>query len=310
MPIIKYESEAEWLEGRSGDLTSTEVASLFGISPHRSRYKLWMEKAVKVSGYVEDNQHMRWGRRLQLPIAAGISADNNWSCLDLTLYYLKHPTLKLGASMDHKVICDKLGAGLMEIKSTGYFQEEKGWTKESAPLEYEVQLQTQLHLARINGSPFDFGVIAALDGRKNTRIYFIDYDPAFGEALERETAAFWKSIEENCPPEPDYVTDEEIIHSLIPKPRAGEGKNLSENPEAVRIMQEWQGYENRLARIKPRIKALEDGKTACKNKILTMIGNAQFVTIGKIQINTTETETEDTIRYSTKTRRFSVRKLK
>lgn len=310
MTIFKFETEAEWLAQRSKDITSTEVAALLGISTYKSRFRLWQEKAGHIESDFEDSPHTRWGRRLQNTIALGICEDNGWQCNDLTLYYVQHPSLRLGASMDQKILCPKRGVGLMEVKSTSYFSEEMGWGKADGPLEYETQLQTQLDLAFKNGSTFDFGVLAALDGRKTTKLYFRGHEKKFGEVLEREVDSFWESIEKDQPPAPDYLVDEPIIHALMPKTRAGEGKNLSNDQKAKDLIAMWSDAEREIATFRPEIKRLENIKKACKNQLLEMVGNAEFVTIGNIRITTRESETEDTVKYSTKTRRFDVRKLK
>ena len=109
------------------------------------------------------------GRRLQNSVALGICGDEGWKCYDLFLNYAQIKHLKIGASMDHRVVCEDRGVGLLEIKTTSFFSEQNGWEKDKAPIDYECQLQTQLHVYKANGVDFDFGAIGALDGRKNTK---------------------------------------------------------------------------------------------------------------------------------------------
>lgn len=310
MPLFKFDNEQQWLGVRSKDLTSTEVASLLGVSKYKSRFKLWQEKSGNIEPDFEDNPFTIWGRRLQIPVALGISEDNGWTCNDLTLYYAQHDTIRLGASMDHKIVCPKRGIGLMEVKTTAFFSKDNGWIGSEAPIEYECQLQTQLHLAKINGSSFDFGVIAALDGRKDTKTLFRKYDPAFGELLEREAALFWESIQNNYPPDPDYIADDDLINKMLPEPRAGEKIILTGNPEAEAALEEWKAADKDLREINSKTRPLESRKKAAKNKILSLSKNAEIVIIGDTKITTRKQVTEDRFIYGSEFRRFDLSERK
>jgi putative phage-type endonuclease len=310
MAIFKFDTEAQWLGVKSKDITSTEVAPLMGISPYKTRYRLWQEKAGNIESDFEDSPFTRWGRRLQIPVALGIADDMGWSCKDLTLFYARHPTLRLGASMDHEIGCEKRGRGLQEVKTTSFFTSEGGWEEEAAPIEYECQLQTQLHLAHVNGDPFNFGVISALDGRKNTKNYFRVYDAKFGAKLEHEVEAFWQSIIDNKPPEPDYIADQELIQMLLPKTRPKEKRDFTNNPQAVELLKIYDETELLLKPLREQIKPLENRRKEAKNQLLSMIGNAEYVTIGKTQIVTKEVEKEDAFVYGSTRRTFNLRKLK
>lgn len=310
MPIFKFENEQKWLEVKSKDITSTEVSALLGVSPYKTRFRLWQEKAGHIESDFEDSPFTRWGRRLQIPVALGIADDMGWVCKDLTLFYTQHPTLRLGASMDQEVLCQERGRGLQEIKTTSFFSSEAGWDEKAAPIEYECQLQTQLHLAKVNGEKFDFGVISALDGRKSTRNYFRKYDAKFGEKIEKEVADFWQSIADNNPPEPDYIADEGLILDLLPKTREKEKRDLTNNPEAVENLRIFHEAEELLKPLREQIKPLENRRKEAKNKLLSMIGNAEYATIGKHQIVSRETEIEDSFKYGSTRRTFNIRKLK
>jgi predicted phage-related endonuclease len=105
--LLKFETEQEWLEARKQDVTSTEVAALFGLNPHKSRLRLWHEKRGDVESDFEDNPFTKWGRRLQNAVAEGIAEDEGWDEVeDLRLYYARDPDLGLGSSFDFKVIAE------------------------------------------------------------------------------------------------------------------------------------------------------------------------------------------------------------
>lgn len=310
MPIFEFKNQTEWLRERKKDVTSTEVASLLGLSPYKSRFALWQEKAGFIEPDFEDNPFTIWGRRLQEPVALGVAEDMGWQCRDLSLFYLRHDSLPLGASLDHEILCPKRGRGLQEIKTTYFFSSDFGWLKEQAPVQYEAQHQTQLHLAACNGEKFDFGVISALDGRKEVRNYFRAYDKKFGELIELEVDKFFHSIKTGQPPEPDYIADEELLISLLPAPRAKEGKTLTGNPEAQKWAEIYLQAEEKIKPLREQISPFEKEKKEAKNRLLSMLGNAEFAIIGKLQITNKIQEVDDSFRFGGEKRRLSFKRLK
>lgn len=311
MPVFKFKNETEWLEARSKDLTSTEIAALLGVTEYKTRFKLWQEKSGMIESDFEDNLYTKWGRRLQQAIAIGFAEDNCFDKLeDLSLTYARHPILQLGSSFDYAFSFSNGARGLLEIKTTSYFTEELGWEKEDAPIQYEIQLQTQLHLAKTNGIDFECGVIGALDGRKNARIYTRKYDQALGELIEQETAKFWDSVRSGIPPEPDYIADDELLSKLRKSPRKGEKKNLTANSTAAALIALWKELDDKIKLNNLTNKPLEEQKKAIKNRLFEIIGDAETVTIGQYQITTKEQVLEDTFRAGGKVRRFDVKTLK
>ncbi len=72
MEIINPDNEQHWLECRTKDITSTEIAALFGISPYITEFELWHRKKSGVVVKFEENERMEWGTALQDAIAAKI----------------------------------------------------------------------------------------------------------------------------------------------------------------------------------------------------------------------------------------------
>ena len=79
--ILVPDNEAQWLEWRKADLTSTEIAALFGASPYTTVYELYHRKAGALPAEAfEVNERMKWGNRLEAAIAAGIAEDEIIAC--------------------------------------------------------------------------------------------------------------------------------------------------------------------------------------------------------------------------------------
>lgn len=307
--LLKFNTESEWLVARKQDITSTEVSALFGLSNYKSRLRLWMEKKGEIEDDFEETAPTKWGRRLQSAIGHGIAEDHGWECFDLTGYYLRDPEARLGASMDFRVICSERGPGLLETKSTGFFDEESGWFKDRSPINYEFQIQAQINLAIQDGQDIKWGCIGALDGRKNDRIYDRRPDSELWETVKDEARKFWRSIEQNEPPEPDYLVDAPLIRALQGDIDLGRNISLTGNNRAHELLQSYQDTEfnlkeSRFFQQENQIKA-----DRIKGELHHLMGKAETALIGDYRINARETVIDDRLQKGYKYRRFDVKKL-
>ncbi len=234
MTLHKFETEKDWLNARKQDITSTEVAAMLGMSQYKTRLKLWMIKAGKIEDDFVENRFTKWGKRLQISIGQGICEDEGFECYDLTNYYIRDDANRLGCSLDFRIVRPDGVPGLLETKSTGFFDESNGWYKDRAPLDYECQLQGQVNLAIRDGQDIKFGVLGALDGRKSTRLYTRLPDPAFWDLVKEEADKFWHSIKIDEPPAPDYAADADLIRRMQGAVNVGQNISLTgKQPGAV-----------------------------------------------------------------------------
>src|SRR5690606_14943811 len=103
------------------------------------------------------------------------------------------------------------GKGNLEVKVAEFFSEDAGWTKDNVPINYEFQMQMQMHEAEKSGDAFDFSVLGALGRRQSTRLYFREYDKELGDIIDNEILEFWESVRELKPPPPDYAVDGPLL---------------------------------------------------------------------------------------------------
>ena len=68
--VINTTSEQHWLELRTRDLTSTDVAALFGLSPYKTAFELFHEKRDGQVVKLKPNERMKWGNRFESAIAS------------------------------------------------------------------------------------------------------------------------------------------------------------------------------------------------------------------------------------------------
>ncbi|MCR4286933.1 MAG: YqaJ viral recombinase family protein, partial [Deltaproteobacteria bacterium] len=98
LTIFKYTAEAEWLALRLDDVTSTESAALFGLSPYLTEFELFHYKSTHTSGNFEESERMKWGKRFEKPIAEGIAEDLGIQVEPFKVY-MRHATQRgMGSS--------------------------------------------------------------------------------------------------------------------------------------------------------------------------------------------------------------------
>lgn len=309
MALFKFTTEKEWLEARKQDVTSTELAALLGMSEYKTRLKLWMIKAGKMEDDFEESPPSIWGNRLQNAVGQGIAEDNGWECFDLTGYYLRDEESRIGASMDMRVICPQRGPGLLEVKTTGYFQEENGWEKTRAPIDYEFQLQGQINIAIQEGQEIGWGCIGALDGRKSTRQYHRVPDAPLWALIKEEVAKFWHSIKIDEPPAPDYAADGELIRMMQGSVNVGQNISLTGSNRAHTLLEQYDIHMKSAHAAGIDLKVHARCMEEIKNELHHMMGKAEVALIGDYRIAARETFIEERLQQGYSYRRFDVKKL-
>lgn len=207
-------TEKAWLKLRKPDITATAAATLFGVSPYMTPYDMFHRMAGTVEVVIEENERMRWGKRLQNAIALGICEDYGWEIVDSHPFLYARSKLfpGLGASPDY-VIRDPAnpdrGLGGLEIKNVDLFVAKDDWTDEEAPPHIEFQVQ---HQNAVCG--FKWGVVGGLIGGNAPRVFIRDRDDEVIAELVSRAADMHRRVAENDPPPPDYLADYETIRTV------------------------------------------------------------------------------------------------
>lgn len=276
--IIEGHTPEEWHKLRSTDITSTDAAALFGISPYLTPYELWHRKKSAMIAAFEPSERMKWGTRLQDSIAAGIAEDNQWGLRRMD-EYVRLPQLSMGASFDFCIDSVSLGkddagndmrrndVGLLEIKNVDAMAFKDGWILEDeqqeAPAHIELQVQHQLAVSGLTRA-----WIGALVGGNRVVLIRRDRDEDVISALKNRVEMFWKSIRDNVEPKPDFERDAKFIASLY---RYSEpGKVMTATKEITEIAASYKAAGS-------EAKEWEAKKQAAKARILTLIGDAERV---------------------------------
>ena len=277
MISIVPKDKKEWLAERAKDITSTEVSALFGIHGYGlTEFELWHRKKAGEIGEIEETKRMKWGNILQDSIAAGIAEDQGWKIRRMS-EYRRMDGLRIGSSFDFgiKGNCEEVEGidmmeeyfGLLEIKNVDSWIFKKEWLTEQdkveAPPHIELQAQHQL---LVSGRAYIF--IGALIGGNDLVLIERHPSPKIHAAILEKCAAFWKSIDENKPPEPNFATDAKFIASLYNYAAPGSVVSVA-GDEQIKEMVERYRENGEL------IKAAEARRDEIKAKLLTIIGEAE-----------------------------------
>lgn len=290
-------SEAEWLTWRNEDLTSTEVAALFGASPYQTEFELYHYKkgTLKRPDFI-DNDRITWGRRLESAIAYGVAEDHGL-LIEPFKDYVRMPELRIGSSFDFKIIgitddwvgqdsaardmFTKHGPALLEIKNVDGLQFKRAWIDGAEEIEAppHIELQAQ-HQLMVTGLAWT--MIAPLVGGNTPRTSIREADVELHKIMFDKIAAFWVRYDTNDAPAPDYTKDAKAIGKLYVE-NDGSAIDLSDDPRVFLLCKKYKEG-------KAIAKAGEETATAAKAELLTIIGPAKTIaaTGYSISANTTK----------------------
>lgn len=257
-------TEQEWLSLRHKDITSTEIAALFGLSPYLTQFELWHSKRAANPPVHEENERMRWGTRLQDSIAKGIAEDNGWEVHRMG-EYLRISEWRIGASFDFEIFSPI--KGLLEIKNVDALAYKNGWEVDGdnveAPPHIELQIQAQMMV-----SGHSVAYIGALVGGNNVVVIKREPNLVIWANIEHKVKEFWKSIADNKEPEPDFKRDAKFIASLYQS--VTPEKVLTATEEIDQLAMNYKHYQE-------LEKNASDEKEAIKAKMLMLISDAEKV---------------------------------
>ena len=261
-----------WLSLRAQDLTSTDVAALFGMSPYKTKFELWHEKRSGEPVRIAQNDRMKWGSRLEASIAAGIAEDQGWIIRPFK-EYVRDPELRIGSSFDFLIYSPTGSAtaydAILEIKTVDALAFRNGWTVTDdfieAPDHIELQVQHQMLVSGLRRA-----YIGVLVGGNDVRILQRKADDGVHAAIRAKAAEFWRSIADNTPPDPVMPADAAAVIRLNSYAEPGRLRDARGDEVIASAIADY-------ARIGREIEDLQAIRDSRKAEILTMIGDAEKV---------------------------------
>ena len=266
--ILPFTTEAAWLAARQQDVTSTESAALFGMSPYVTHYELWHRKRSGTAPEFRQNERMKWGNRLEAAIAHGIAEEQGWEIRPMK-EYLRDPEARLGSSFDF--VITNLGEPVhLEIKNVDYLAFRDNWIEHDdgtveGPEWIEMQVQHQMAV-----SGFSRAFIGAFIGGNRGVVIERQRDEDVIRAIRHRVAEFWRTVDAGQEPEPVMPDDAQAVIRLNQYAEPGKVLDASSDAEIERLVTEYRNAKALAAN------ATEDADIA-KARLLEAIGDAERV---------------------------------
>ncbi len=201
-------TKEEWLQLRTKYVNSTEVSALYSMNPYMSELELFHNKRTGTIGEFQENKRMRNGKILEPGIAEIVHCETGYNMRPFKEYLCDNEDL-IGSSFDYLITDGDYKDWVLEIKKVAYLEYKKKWNDDEAPDHIEVQVQHQMELANKPGA-----IIAAWVGGDDLKLIYRERNREMGKQIRTRVNRFWHDVENNIPPEPDYMLDAEFIVAM------------------------------------------------------------------------------------------------
>lgn len=286
--IIPFTTEADWLKHRLADVTSTESAALFGMSPYVTRYELWHRKKSGQAPAFDSNERMDWGTRLEAAIAYGIAEEQGWQVRPMK-DYRRIAGERTGSSFDFEILNHPLGPAHLEIKNVDYLAYRDGWLVDEdgsieAPEHIEVQIQHQM---LVSGYPRTF-IGALIGGNRGIVIERLRDEPVIA-AIRHRIKEFWQSVGAGIEPDPIMPEDAAAVIRLNQYAEPGKILDATTDENITALV-------TKLATANAAKKLAEEDAEVTKAELLIAIGDAEKVLLAGYSVSAgTVQDSEPTI---------------
>ena len=251
---------------------ASEVPAVVHQHPYKTRYRLWMEKkGLTAPDDIGDKMAVQLGQALEPFIAERWGAAEGVKVLPVDEYMIHPDCPRYGASLDF-VSDDNL---VIETKVVGARQWD-AW-RGQPPLHYELQLQSQMDCARAERGVI---VLLPLGFHAEPAPFHYDARPAVQRKLLAEVEDFWRTVDRNEQPEPDYGKDAQAV--IAAKNALLAGGNLSETP----LETSDPGIVDKIGRYKALgadIRGLEGERKALQAEIMAAMGEHKVLLAGDLK---------------------------
>jgi putative phage-type endonuclease len=275
--IIPFTTEADWLKHRLADVTSTESAALFGMSPYVTRYELWHRKKSGMTPVFESNERMEAGNFLEPGIAAWHAHCNGWQIRPMK-DYRRLPAERIGASFDFEILNHPDGPAHLEIKNVDFSVYKEVWLEHEdgtleAPPHIELQIQHQM---LVSGYPRAF-IGALVAGNRRALIERLRDEPVIA-AIRHRIKEFWQSVDAGIEPDPIMPEDAAAVIRLNQYAEPGKILDATADENITALVM-------KLAAANTAKKLAEEDAEVTKAELLIAIGDAEKVLLAGFSVS-------------------------
>jgi predicted phage-related endonuclease len=293
--LIPIENRTQWLALRQRDVTASAAAGLLGASKYMTPMRLYMLKTGHISEDAADDKISDDSIELS-PLGRGLALEEvgadllrrlkpNW-IVNRNGHYYRDNALRIGATPDLLVNDPDRGLGLVQQKSVASMIFDKQWKDEDGaitpPLEYFVQTIVEANMVGAR-----WAAIGALVVSYGVRFQLVPVDLHAGvwSRVKCEVEAFWRRVEMNNPPLPDYTQDAALIASLYADSDDELAVDLSGNNRIIEILAEREALKTR----EKDGSEAEKARKVLDAEVIHILGNASVGRLADGRIITAKT---------------------
>ena len=268
---ITPKDEADWLAMRKQDVTSTESAALFGMSPYMTHFELWHAKHSGLAREFKSNERMEVGSFFEAPIAHYLAKKQGWT-IEPMKDYMRQPELRAGSSFDFRITSLDGGPAHLEIKNVDYLAFRDGWIEHDdgtieAPEHIEMQVQHQMMV-----SGYSRSFIGAFIGGNRGVVIERQRDEQVIAAMRRAIADFWTTVDAHQEPSAVMPGDAAAVIRLNQYAQPGKILDASTDANITMLVTQYK-------RACTDEKNAQEDKEAAKALLMEAIGDAEKVLV-------------------------------
>lgn len=199
----------KWLEYRRTGIGGSDAATIVGLNPYSSLFKLYADKKGLITS-IPDNEAMRQGRDLEEYVAKRFT-EATGKKVRRRNYMFQHENYDyILADIDREIVGENAG---LECKTTSMFN-KSDFENGEIPLTYYVQMT---HYMAVMG--YDKMYLAVLILSKGFYWFEIERDEDEISSLLKAESDFWNNyiVAEKFPPADGSEATQEVISELYPK---------------------------------------------------------------------------------------------
>ena len=280
MSVEVYPDETSWLAARRRGIGASEVPAVLGVSRYQSPMAVWSVK-VGLDDGPGDLPALRWGKRLQRPIADGYIEETGRALIDPGPWTLFRsvPYPWLVATPDYLIRRPATGdPGLLEIKNAS------AYTRAEWALRGTARPVWHSNPSAIVGVGVHVGGDRRVLG--GSELVYRDFvpHPGVAEWILEDVAAFWRLVQSEIPPRPldGSEATTRALRRLYP----------TATPGAVVVLpREAMAWDEYIVAGERQIKTLTDTVEAARNELRAALGDAESGTLADGVMWTHKTET-------------------
>lgn len=256
-------SRSEWLQHRRKGIGGSDAAAVAGLSPWKSPVAVWLEKTGQVEPE-ELGEAAYWGTVLEDIVAQEFTKRTGFKVRRRNAILQHHEYPWMIANVDRMLVGSSEG---LECKTTSAYN-AKEWDGDEVPAQYLIQVQ---HYMTVTGAKAWW--LAVLIGGQRFVHKRIERDDELIQQLIEIERDFWENHVVPCvPPEMDgSPASTELLKRMYP-----EGK-----PAAIDLPSDAGELIETLDFLNEELKALEERKAECENRLKAMLGENEAGRFGE-----------------------------